>query len=392
MSASYRYFLETAGQPITPGHPAWAAPLPVSRTAQPGARTYGDYFLGVRAFFETTGREAAAQALRQQGLEPDPAEWRIFLVKHGEHYHPARVEADGAGGTGEWVVNVAVSDAGRELMRREHANLAALAGRPRRFLPEVYGWAEVECRPGVRMGMLLGEWFDGYHEFHLTRTADGGRGVILWDGEGGNRLLSPSQVVSVYRQAAHILTSYLDLEGFEAIGGWHHAAGDFVVRDGPGAIDVRLVTVREYRPLFGSPPPDLEGLLNACLVFLLQISLRTRLDRLDGTGDMAWSGPEAVGATVDGVQAALAEKPFPEELPLPFIELFGRFLARCSAELLEGLCAGVVARSFAPGSAERVLARAGLSEHVRLLAAVFGRGGSHATYGVPDPPGHKMGK
>jgi hypothetical protein len=222
--------------------------------------------------------------------------------------------------------------------------------------------------------MLLGEWFDGYHEFHLTRTADGGRGVILWDGEGGNRLLSPSQVVSVYRQAAHILTSYLDLEGFEAIGGWHHAAGDFVVRDGPGAIDVRLVTVREYRPLFGSPPPDLEGLLNACLVFLLQISLRTRLDRLDGTGDMAWSGPEAVGATVEGVLAALAEKPFPEGLPLPFAGLFGRYLARCTAELLEGLCADVAARCFAPGSAERELARAGLSEHVTLLSAAFGRG------------------
>ncbi len=161
--------------------------------------------------------------------------------------------------------------------------------------------------------------------------------------------------------------------------------------DGPGAIDVRLVTAREYRPLFGSPPSDLEGLLNACLVFLLQISLRTRLDRLDGTGDMAWSGPEAIGATVDGVLASLAEKPFPDVLPLPFAELFGRFLSRCPAGLLEGLCADVVARSFAPGSAERDLARAGLSEHVRLLAGVFGRGGSPATYGVPDLPGHKMG-
>ena len=80
MSASYRYFLETAGQPITPDHPAWAAPLPVSRTAPPGARTYGDYFLGVRAFFETAGREAAAHALRQKGLEPDPAEWRVVMT------------------------------------------------------------------------------------------------------------------------------------------------------------------------------------------------------------------------------------------------------------------------------------------------------------------------
>ncbi|MCU0564612.1 MAG: hypothetical protein MUE48_11835 [Desulfobacterales bacterium] len=373
MSASYRYFLETACQPVGPGHAAWVAPLPASRTAHPGACTYGDYFLAVRAFFETSGREAVARALRQKGMAPDPAEWRIFLVKHGEHYHPARVETGGAGGMGEWVVNVAVSDAARGLLRREHAVLAALAGRPRRFLPEVYGWGEVECRPGARIACLLAEWFGGFHEFHLTRTPDGGRGVVLWDAEGGNRLLSPSQVVSVYRQAAYILTSYLDLGGFEAIGGWHHAAGDFVVRDGPGAIDVRLVTAREYRPVFGRAPSDLEGLLNACLGFLLQLSLRTRIDRLDGTGDMVWSGPEAVGATVDGVLAALAETPFPEGLPLPFADLFGRYLAGCSAEVLEGLCADVVARSFPPGSIERGLAAAGLTEHVRALVAAFDR-------------------
>jgi len=375
--ASYRYFLETADHPVGPGHPAWAAPLPVARIPPPGAATgactYGDYFLGVRAFLESTGREAAARVLRQKGLKPSPAEWRIFLAKHGEHYHPARVEARGAGATGEWVVNVAVSDAARELLRREHAILAALAGRPRPFLPEVYGWGEVECRPGVRMGMLLGEWFGGYHEFHLTRPAGGLLRLIVWDPAGGNRLLSAEQGAAVYRQVAYILTSYLELEGFEAIGGWHHAAGDFVVREGPEAPEVRLVTAREYRPVFGRPPSDLEGLLNACLVFLLQLSLRTRLDRLDGTGDMAWSGPEAVGATVDGVLAAIAEKPFPEGLPLPFAGFFGRYLARCPAERLEDLCADVVARSFVPGSAERELARAGMSEHVRLLAAAFGR-------------------
>ncbi len=210
MSASYRFFLETADQPIGPGHPAWAVPLPVVRVPRPGAAigacTYGDYFLGVRAFLETIGREAAARALRQKGMAPDPAEWRIFLVKHGEHYHPARVEADGAGGAGEWVVNVAVSDAARELLRREHAILSALAGRPRPFLPEGYGWGEVECRAGVRMGMLLGEWFDGYHEFHLTQPTDGPPGMVVWDSAGGNRQLSAVQRAAVYRQVAYIPT------------------------------------------------------------------------------------------------------------------------------------------------------------------------------------------
>jgi hypothetical protein len=374
----YHYFLETPDRPVGPDHPAWSSPLPVARQSAPqtgpSACSYGDYFLGVRSFLEGAGREAAERALRRRGLPPRPAEWRVFLAKHGEHYHPARVEASVPGATGEWVVNVALSAAGRALLNREQAILRRLAREtPTPFLPEVHGWGEVECRPGVGIGLMLAEWFSGFHEFHLTHLPDGGRGMIVWDAAGGNRLLSPSQVVAVYRQAAYILTSYLELEGFEAIGAWHHAAGDFIVRDHPGEPEVRLVTVREYRPVFGRAPSDLEGLLNACLVFLLQISLRTRLDRLDGTGDMAWAGPEAVGATVDGVLAGLAQKPFPEGLPLPIAALFERYLARCSVNVIESLCADVAARSFAPGSAERALARAGLTEHVRLLSAAFER-------------------
>lgn len=375
---TYRYFLDALDQPVDPDHPAWSSFLPVARRpspeAGPRACTYGDYFLGVRGFLEGVGREAVERELRQKGLPPVPAEWRVFLAKHGEHYHPARVEAFADGVQAEWVVNVALSAAGRTLLGREQEILRRLARKtPAPFLPEVYGWGEVECLPGVRLGCMLAEWFNGFCEFHLTRLPDGGLGMILWDAEGGNRLLPPPQVAAVYRQAAHILTSYLDLESFEAIGSWHHAAGDFVVRDGPGEAGVRLVTAREFRPLFGRPPSDVQGLLNACLVFLLQLSLRTRLDRLDGTGDMAWSGPEATGATVDGVLAALAQKPFPEGLPLPLAGLFERYLSRCSADLVEGLCADVVVRSFAPESAERALAQAGLPEHARLLSAAFDR-------------------
>jgi hypothetical protein len=375
---SYDYFLETPEQPVGPEHPAWATPLPVSRLAagqpRPSACTYGDYFQGVRTFLEGCGREGLARGLRRRGLPPDPDEFRIYLAKHGEHYHPARVEANAAGVRGEWVVNVALSVSSRALLAREQALLERLSRETQTaFLPEVYGWGEVECRPGVWMGLLLAEWFSGFHEFHLTRLPDGSRGVVLWDTGGGNRRLPASSVAAVYRQAAHILTAYLNLDTFEAIASWHHAAGDFIVRDEPGGLELRLVTAREYRPLFANPPEDFESLLNACLVFLLQLSLRTRLDRLDGTGDMAWSGPEAVGATVDGVLAALAAKPFPEGLPIPFPNLFKRYLAGCPADMLGDLCADVIARSFPPGSAERALADAGLNEHVQLLSAAFDR-------------------
>ena len=92
------------------------------------------------------------------------------------------------------------------------------------------------------------------------------------------------------------------------------------------------------------------------LVFLLNLSIRTRLDRLDGTGDMAWSGPVAVEATVVGMLAALAEKPAPCELPLPMDRLFRRYLAACSADDLLEMCGAIAATVFPPGSPERSLA------------------------------------
>lgn len=374
---SYRFFIETAERPVGPDHPAWSSQLPLRRhpasDREACAPTYGDYFQGMRGWLEGDGRAAMRRAAAASGLPGDPAEIRIFLAKHGEFYHPARLEASAGGIRGEWVVNVALSAPARELLVRETSILQRLARKTLPpFLPVVYGCGKAEHRPGVHMGLMLAEWFAGFHEFHLTRLPDGSRGVVLWD-PAGNRLLAEPQIAAVYRRAACILTSYLDPDTFEAIGAWHHAAGDFVVRDDSGTVDLRLVTAREFRPLFGGAPEDLPGLLNAWLVFLLHLSLRTRLDRLDGTGDMAWSGPAAVGATVEGVLAGIAEKPFPEDLPLAFPVLFRRYLSNCPAEAIEGLCADIVARSFAAGSEERALAQAGLPEHVRLLSAAFAR-------------------
>jgi hypothetical protein len=377
MSLPCRYFLETMEHPVGPGHPAWSSPLPVSRRAEStqdaSACTYGDYFEGVRLYLEGGGRVALARALAHRGLPGEPAEIRIFLAKHGEYYHPARLEASAAGAAGEWVVNVAVSEAGRSLLNREHSILQRLGGRSPAFLPEVYGWGEVEGRPGIRLGMMLAEWFSGFHEFHLTRPPAGGLGLVLWDPAAGNRLLSSAQTVQVYRDVARILTSCLNLKGFEAVGAWHHAAGDFIVRPGPRSAEVRLITAREYRPVYANPPSDFQGLLNACLVYLLQISLRTRLDRLDGTGEMAWTGPEAVGPTVDGFLAGIAEIPFPDALPIPFARVVERYLAKCSPDVLAGLCADLIRRDFPDGSPERALAQAELEAHVRLLSTAFAR-------------------
>lgn len=388
----FEYFLETPGQPVSSEHPLWQRPLPTSRHAviapeSPPADaeapiTVGDYFQAVQAFMEGAGWAAIVRVLSGSGADPAAAPaFRIFLAKHGEYYHPARVEAEIEGVFYRWVVNVAVSAAGKSLLFREYALLERLAGEfTAAHVPPVYAAAEVAVGRGLTVAMFLGQWLADFHEFHATRDAPGGgQALALWDPERDPVLLDGAQARALYRQVARVLTYYLNLTTFEGIGAWHHAAGDFVVRLTGGQVEARLISVREYRPFFrrwtesGDPARAFRALLEGLLIFLLNLSVRTRLDRLDGTGDLAWSDPLAVEATVAGVLDGLDGKTVPWELPLPIDALFRRYLAACSAEDLLLLCTDLVKKNYPAGSAERSLLEVHVKEHADALAEAFGR-------------------
>jgi len=388
----FEYFLETLSQPVAPEHPAWLRLLPMSRhgLAEPapsGLRhdasiCVRDYFQGIREFIQGSGRNAFISSLAKWGADASAAETvRIFLAKHGEYYHPARVETEIKGVVFRWVVNVAVSTAGMSLLFKEFGLLEKL-GREfsASYVPEVYGAGEVDTGRGRMLAMFIGQWLADFHEFHLTRgTLGGGQALVLWDPQNGPRYLDTRQAYAVYHQVARILTHYLKLKDFAGIGAWHHAAGDFVVRLKEDRPEVRLITVREYLPLFLTRPVSVDSVrsiklfLEALLIFLLNLSIRTRLDRLDGTGDLAWSEPVAVQATVAGMLDSLAEKAEPFELPLPMELLFRRFLAACSKEDLLSLCRAIVEKNYAPGSLELSLLETCLEEHAAELTAVFSR-------------------
>ena len=91
--------------------------------------------------------------------------------------------------------------------------------------------------------MFLGDWFDGFHEFHLTQQADSDElAMVVWDGATARCLLSEKQAMDLYRKTAMILTACYDPITLCQIFPWHHAAGDFVVRverdrDGNGQTD-----------------------------------------------------------------------------------------------------------------------------------------------------------
>ena len=131
---TFSYYISPNDTPLTPESPVWQESLPLARprSGQPAEITvsYGEYFDAVHSFLEQDGREmfsgVLAQRLQQAILPGDIRKIRIHLEKHGEFYHPARIETDVAGHTIAFVLNVAVSETGKAHITREFHTLKRL--------------------------------------------------------------------------------------------------------------------------------------------------------------------------------------------------------------------------------------------------------------------------
>jgi hypothetical protein len=155
----------------------------------------------------------------------------------------------------------------------------------------------------------LAEWFGGYHEFHLSASLAGRAPLMqLWHPRHGRQPLEVAQALAIQRRAAFILTYYYDPHSFAQIFPWHHAAGDFVARLHGGRLRVRLVTARQYAPMIHMEEAGPEARHEALLLFLLNLTLRNRLDRFDGVGAVAWAGEATLAATLEGFWEALDQK------------------------------------------------------------------------------------
>ncbi len=367
----FDFFLETENQPITGDHPVWDRNLPGRQGCFLGGHrageeiplTVGDYFLAAREFLASAGPTAAAEQIR------------IHLAKHGAHYHPARIAAEVHGRWAEFVLNVAVSEAGRALIQHEYETLQRLEREVEpSYIPAVFARGQVSLRGKPPVAMFIGEWLEGFHEFHLSRTpAAAETGMVVWDPENGNRLLARGQIRAIYGGAARVLTHYLNLATGECIGSWHHAAGDFVVNLAGPRPEVRLITAREYRPMLRQATTGgqaLPALMESLLVFFLDTMIRMRLDRLDGVGEIAWADPVAVEGCLEGFFSALSAKPELPGVPLPLGLLFRHYALSIPPEHLLELCRGLLSR-FPPGAADLPVASACLEEHVGAVASAL---------------------
>jgi hypothetical protein len=291
--------------------------LPANRSeALSGATfgiTYGCYLTAIEHFLaehegdlaQVIGKCSSSNSVSAEKVE-------IIAEKHGSDYHPARVNIFCPDRKISFVVNVAVSERGKQRLLGDFLVLRKLAGyiRPS-FVPEAYfsGNITVQSSDGLVLAeMFLAEWFDDSHEFHLRKSNEGVPGVELWNFSQGCRTMSRIEEEEIYRQAAYILTWYYNPESFEEIFPWHHAAGDFVVRSNQSTIDVRLITVRQYASRLEIPEDAQPDPIQPLLFFLANLTVRMRLDRFDGIGDVAFAGSHAVHACVQGFMDALQTK------------------------------------------------------------------------------------
>jgi hypothetical protein len=326
----FKFFLSSRNDSVRERDVIWLTPIPLSRHQSPLILeqdndifiNHGDYFTAARNFLErdrfATITHLVSQHLNRKILSQEIKEIRIFLDKHGEFYHPSKIETVLQAVKISFVLNVAVTDVGKQCAQREYRLLKKLnAQYPDSFVPKVCAQGSVFIKMDqVEIRMFLGEWFEGFNEFHISLDPDDKKyKIMVWDHEHGNFFLTPYQTMELYRQAAKILTYYYNVETFEQIFSWHHAAGDFVLTCQKGDIELKLVTVRQYRSMYEntitpeSIEPDSELILEALLVFFLNMTIKMRIDRLDGVGDIVWSDDVAIKGILKGFFEALALKP-----------------------------------------------------------------------------------
>ncbi|MDX1708535.1 MAG: hypothetical protein R3274_08045 [Desulfobacterales bacterium] len=378
----FSFFTSHSKEPVSQESPLWLQPIPLRLDAllkaDDIAVSHADYFQAAEAFLEANSynliTRAASQRLLRNVKPQDISEIRIHLEKHGAFYHPARVDISVEQMPLSFVLNVAVSEPGRRFIERDYHHMQRLNARtPFDYLPQVYGWEQMSRAGGLKFGLFLGEWFDGYREFHLAiDPSDHTLKIMVWDQIRGNFFLTARQTKTLYAQAAKMLTAYYDLVTFEQVLAWHHAAGDFVVNFENDRPRLKLVTVRRYAAIFENQnqvktaASNPQRLLQALLVFFLNLSLQMRLDRLEGIGDMVWSDKIAVDATLTGFLEALSLKSDVAVLPDSPLACFMAYLSSCQASDLLDLSVAIVDR-LNPRLPELPVIKKNLSEHVATL-------------------------
>lgn len=325
--------------------------------------------LTLRGYFDAA-REFVLQSLAKIADKRAPDRLIIRSEKHGALYHVASVEIFFKEKSRKLALSTALSNRGKACLNQEEILLRQLEERCHLpYLPRVYLKGEVSAGEQVVLSMLMTEWFEDYHEWHLA--ADQTHDICIWDQKRGNRLASEKETFGIYKESSKILTLYYDLKTFRQIRPWHHAAGDFVVNSDNEKLRVRLTTVRGYEPLqflsYDEPLNPVIGLV----YFFLDLSTKMRLDRTEGTGEVIWADDFCLRPIGEGFLHALRILAGQGRYPLSDPEELIRLLKAFSEEEMTSLFRPLLAFYEQVDDGDFSVIQANLENHADSLGRII---------------------
>ena len=369
--AIFEYYISDRHTPVKKSDDLWNALLPSDMQAEnsDSSATVGHYFDTASVFLSSDDFSVLKAGINKvknlQILSEDINKVEIYLVKHGQFYHPARIDVLLADTSVSFALNLAVSEDGVACVEREYPVLEKLSRRVV-DIPAVYGKGKVVSGNGSEFSMFLAKWFDGYNEFHISYD-NGEKNVIVWDYDKGFYYLSEQEVFALYKKAAFIMTQSYNPETFEQIQPWHHAAGDFVVKNDDAGIDVKLITVRQYTSLFENSFDDAESILEAALIFFIGLSIRMRLDRVDGVAESVWADEIVLKAVVEGFFDALDCIDPPAAFGDDFAGSFKKYISGVDSDTI-GEFSMMIAGSYHPESSDCLIVADNIQDHMTAFA------------------------
>ena len=340
------YLFSTSEGDLPAEHAELALPFKLTPTQNHPHLTLKDYFDAIKAFIFKDRGKPLEDVLRDKVDLPtcseDIRKIEIRSEKHGVLYHLSSVKIFSQGSPVTFSVSTSITEKGRKWLNHEF-DLLNLLHRHFKFsyLPEPYFSGEVSCHSKASketLTMMLSEWFEDYHEWHFSRGPGvGNHNLCIWDLQHGNRFASREQSFSILKQVSRILTLYYDPETYLQIYPWHHAAGDFIVRVAKNEVDVKLTTARKYESFMEVFSTETVNPVTAIIYFFMNLTIRIRLDKLDGVGEIYWAEDFSVIAATAGFFEAVNSMVGAGRLPVDHAENLLSLLKSFDLEELKNL-------------------------------------------------------
>jgi hypothetical protein len=320
---NFRYFLASPRGDVPVSGNELDRSLHVNPSEIHPALVLRDYFESIRELLLRENGKILTRVIAEgfgKNLTPERiASVDVCCEKVGTLYHVASLTVRSEGDPLKLCVATAVTDDAIRSLQEEVNHLAFLAETYHfSFLPKVFYRGEVvrqTPKGEAALSHALQEWFENHHEWHLSSDDSGIQRIILWDMEEGYEVFSIEEGAEIHRQATKILTLCYEFPTGRQIYPWSHAAGDFVVNMNERDFSVKLIAVRGYEPL---PPVTGEGASDPFIrivYFFLDLTLRMRLDRLNGTGSVLWAESSILPSVAEGFKDALSSQSVRERYP-----------------------------------------------------------------------------